>query len=196
MKRTLALVILMILAIPSIASAKSKTTLSITSDPDKINIIITGSEKTQHTPVTISLEPGTYAIWGGKAGYSVFDKNIKVIGNRKNRLLIHLHPVYDPGEGDPVRTTPLLPYTCPHFRIEWDGSIDKYLIVPNIPFNAQQPPQYFFKKYWRQYQSYGVEAIKWMSTNKDIVLTRNNSNIEWWGKQWWPKGAKAPTLKR
>jgi hypothetical protein len=86
-----------------------------------------------------------------------------------------------------------VPYNARHFRILWDASTDlgRYEIVPRIPFGGprDQPPQYYFRKYWRQYVQYGREALRYL---EGCGVRPTKANITWWGQEWWPKGAEIP----
>lgn len=87
-----------------------------------------------------------------------------------------------------------LPVDTAHFRIDIIFDAAEMTIVPNIPFTAQNAPQYFFKTYWQDYERYGHEALSWLENNNlgKKVRQKYHIKIQWWGQEWWPKGAKSP----
>ena len=79
-----------------------------------------------------------------------------------------------------------LPYSTDHFQVQWDSAWGKYLIVPNIPFDASSSPKDQLKKHWKKYVEYGKEALNWL---KSQGVKPTKDNIIWWADEWWPKGA-------
>jgi hypothetical protein len=89
-----------------------------------------------------------------------------------------------------------LPFQNDDFRIAYDPNQNTLTISPEIPFDISQTPQYFLKTYWDEYQSYGKEALTWLSTNQMGQDFRTNYGVQiiWWGQEWWPAGATTPSL--
>jgi flagellar basal body-associated protein FliL len=80
------------------------------------------------------------------------------------------------------------------YRITYDSGANTLTIVPNIPFDVTQAPQYFLQTYWNQYQNYGKEALIWLDTHQMDQSFRTNYGVQiiWWGQEWWPAGQTAP----
>lgn len=188
MKKMLILLLLVFTCGVCLAKEKVKSNLVVTVSPKGTVVYI--NNKTFHPPFSTNLKPGSYKLYVTKEGYNGIWYPFKIPVKSVTHLHIALtkYTGYEPSEGRP---TTVLPYDCPHFRIWWNATIDKYQIVPNIPFDNQQPPKYFFKKYWRKYETYGKEALRWMESHQ--LVAKNNT--EWWGQEWWPNGVKPPTIR-
>ena len=89
-----------------------------------------------------------------------------------------------------------LPTENDHFKITYDSDKNVLFIVPKIPLDMSQAPQDFFKQYWKDYESYGTEALQWLNSHQLDKNFRTNFGvkIEWWAQEWWPENATEPTL--
>ena len=161
--------------------------LDITSEPKNIDVYI--NNKQYISPTRISLKAGTYLVWGSKEGYEVYKQRYTVKSLGRNTLFIKLTPLVTAGppEGAPLEEiTPKvqnLPHVTDHYRIEWRADLNKYFIIPEIPFNGDANPFDELSRSWPQYETYGKEALAWL---KSQGVTPTKDNIEWWGQEWWP----------
>jgi hypothetical protein len=166
------------------------TSLAITANPEKIEVYV-GVDKVVTTPSKTRVKPGKYDVWALETGYNAFITTIEVKKHRVNKLAIVLTKADEPPEGaspSPAPTPAIqnLPYSSDHFRIDWDNSLSKYIVVPRITLYFDQSPQEQIQKQWSTYQQYAAEALAWM---KKQGITPTDKNIEWWGQEWWPTGA-------
>lgn len=108
------------------------------------------------------------------------------------------HPTWDPKTMFPC-DYPLpiaveqLPVKKPHFRIYITFDIGTLTMVPNIPCGNENP-QEFMKKNWKKYVAYSHEALQWLEDHKLGRKVRQEwaISLDWWGKEFWPRGAKSP----
>ena len=163
--------------------------IEITSSPDNIEVYI--DNKDYVTPMHIKIRSGKYNIWGVKEGYEIYNQKIEFNRKEKNlNIVLSLSNEKEPKEGAPIKELPTpqisdLPVETDHFIVRWDSAYLKYLIVPNIPFNKFNAPQYFFETYWVDYEKYAKEALLWI---KNKGVTPSQANIMFWGQEWWPAG--------
>ena len=170
---------------------KRKTQLSITSEPDKITVVV--NNKGYQTPAIIKgVKPGSTRIEAYTDGYQFQVRYIDIKKGKLNQLQILLEKDTEsqPTEGAPTEPEPTpqiknLPYITDHFRISWDSAYNKYLIVPSIPFIPDQSPEDRLAQNWQQYESRGIEAIAWL---KKQGVKPTKDNIDWWMQEFWPEG--------
>ncbi|MEI6039930.1 MAG: hypothetical protein WCP93_01105 [Candidatus Berkelbacteria bacterium] len=98
----------------------------------------------------------------------------------------------------PVTLTQLdqFPVENDNFRITYNNQNNTLTIVPKIPFDTTDSPEYFLSTYWKDYTNHGKEALSWLNTHNVNQQFRTNYGIEinWWAQEWWPNGVTAPTL--
>lgn len=184
-------IIVLILIVLQYLLVRYKTTLTITSSPDNITVVV--NNQGYQTPITIkAIKPGSTRVEAYQDGYDFQVRYVNVKIAQDNQINIKLEKISDAGpvEGAPLDSEPTaqitnLPYKTDHFQIEWDSAYSKYLIVPSIPFVADQSPEDRLAKNWSQYEKYGKEAISWL---KSQSVTPTNDNIEWWNQEFWPEG--------
>ena len=73
------------------------------------------------------------------------------------------------------------------FKIEYQYDVQNYLIVPKIPFGGAESPQSNFAANWGSYEAYAKEAIRYIKLQG---VDPASLNIEWWGREYWPKGKR------
>ncbi len=165
-------------------------TLNITSEPKNINVYI--NNKKYASPARISLKAGTYLVWGSQEGYEVYKQRVAVKSLGKNNLVIKLTPLVTAGPpgGEPLLGSESpkiqnLPHKTAHYSIQWRADLNKYFIVPEIPFDGDANPYDELSRSWPQYDAYGKEALEWLRSQG---VTPTNDNIGWWAEEWWPAG--------
>jgi hypothetical protein len=154
-----------------------------------------GLKDTFESPKKLSLEPGFYTIYLYKEKFEPVQKSFEVIKNKNVELKLTLKPVEEERtEAETQMGSPIakkLPHETEHFRIEYHSEDNSYFIVPKIPFTSSEAPQTEFEKNWNNYLAWGKEALQWL---KEQNLNPDYISIIWWGEDWWPEGAKAPSL--
>jgi hypothetical protein len=80
-----------------------------------------------------------------------------------------------------------LPQETDHYRIEYDSYYDVLLITPKVSIDGQANPQEEFARVWAEYEQYALEAIAWLKEQQAVL---SNFEIEFWGQDFWPDGAR------
>lgn len=190
-------VLVILIAIIAIVAVLQRrpVALTLTSDPSQVDVFI--NNQTYHTPTTIKIKPGQYTIWAAKTGYLVYQKDFAVKSFTSNSLKITLQVDPDANVqtgGDVGQPAPKiqLPNSTDHFKVDYgpNGGAT-YLITPNIPFTANDTPENQISDNWQLYVQYGKEALSWLRSQG---VSPTSQNIVWWGQEWWPSGATAPSL--
>ena len=108
------------------------------------------------------------------------------------------HPTWDPKTMFPC-DYPLpiavgqLPVRKPHFWINITFDTGTLTMAPKLPLGNENP-LIFMERNWKKYNTYGHEALQWLEDHQLGRTVRRQwpIKLDWWGKEFWPRGAKGP----
>lgn len=145
---------------------------------------------------TIRLKKDKYQINIQRENYIGETRDVEISPFKKIVLQVTLIPSNTFYEYPDLEILGKFPIEEDHFRIIYVPDINTITIVPKIPFDSTNPPEYFLETYWQDYEKYAKEALDWMNKNgltKEILI-KNKIKSEWWGQELWPEGATEPKI--
>lgn len=122
-------------------------------------------------PHTFTLKPGRYIFFVSAPGYVRTKSRLTVFPFWSRKVTVK--PMKD------------VSFENDHFRLEYNEQNQTFLIVPKISLTGQDAPQNQVAAQWDAYKQYAKEALAYIRSQG---VNPNKIKIEWWAREWWPKG--------